>query len=362
MLVIAVHPAPASTLGNILGFYDWGGQYITPLAGAIAKIGVLGSHQARIAVSPRYEIDYQQGATCSTAGSLTNLVRQLDIRAALNNPNIDVFMLTAYDFTTFGDCETQLFLEPQFYTPANIQALVQEYSDLTLYLSRAYAHTNKRFIISNWEGDNSVYCGQAYSYATVQSFRDSCDQAYPSLYNGNATPAESLAGLKLWFQYRQQGIADGRARATQLGLTETRVYFAPEFSITRALHDNGFLSVLYDVLPFVTFDSVSYSAYESINTATPGETLTEDLNTIRNTTGADSIILGEIGFAQSAWGYDAVISRTNEVLAAAESWGVSYVFVWNLYDSSATQDYGLYGVDGTPTNLATYYQSLLQSQ
>jgi len=137
-----------------------------------------------------------------------------------------------------------------------------------------------------------------------------------------------------------------------------RVYFAPEFCITRALHDGGFQSVLYDVLPSVMFDYVSYSAYESINAAQPGDTLTADLNTIREVTGSRSIILGEIGFSQSAWG-TAAISRTSEVLAAADSWGVSYVFVWNLYDSSVGDDYGAYGTDGTLTDLGAYYQGIL---
>jgi hypothetical protein len=358
IIAIAAQPCSAGNLAKNLGFYDWGGQYVSSLGESVQQIVALGSRAARITLSPRYNFDYHQGTTCSAASSLQALVQQPDIQAALDNPNIDVFMITAYDFTTFGDCQTQRYLEPQFYTPENVQALVQEYSDLTLYLYQAYAHTYKRFVISNWESDNSIYCGQAYSYATTQSFRDYCDGAYPSLYYGNATPAESLKALKLWFQYRQQGIADGRVRAAQLGLRGMRVYFAPEFCITRALHDGGFQSVLYDVLPSVMFDYVSYSAYESINAAQPGDTLTADLNTIREVTGSRSIILGEIGFSQSAWG-TAAISRTSEVLAAADSWGVSYVFVWNLYDSSVGDDYGAYGTDGTLTDLGAYYQGIL---
>jgi len=295
IIAIAAQPCLAGNLAKTLGFYDWGGQYASPLSDSVQRIVAIGSRAARISLSPRYGIDYHQSTACSTLASLEALVQQPDIEAALDNPNIDVFMITAYDFTTFGDCQAQRYLEPQFYTPENVRALVQEYSDLTLYLYQAYTHTYKRFIISNWESDNSIYCGQAYSYATTQSFRDYCDGAYPSLYYGNATPAESLKALKLWFQYRQQGIADGRVRAAQLGLGGMRVYFAPEFCITRALHDRGFQSVLYDVLPSVIFDYVSYSAYESINAPQPGDTLTADLNTIQEVTGSSSIILGESG-------------------------------------------------------------------
>lgn len=113
------------------------------------------------------------------------------------------------------------------------------------------------------------------------------------------------------------------------------------------------------MLPSVVFDYVSYSAYESINTAQPGETLTADLNTIEEVTGSSSIILGEIGFSRSTFGAAATV-LTGQVLTAAEDWGVSYVFVWNLYDSSATGDYGAYGTDGAPTSYASYYQDILQ--
>ena len=48
----------------------------------------------------------------------------------------------------------------------------------------------------------------------------------------------------------------------------------------------------------------------------------------------------------------------NQVLAAANAWGIAHVFVWNLYDQSATSDYGAFGIDGLPTALALYYQNL----
>jgi hypothetical protein len=358
LLMLAVHQAFAGTPAETVGFYHWGGEYPVSGSAGVEKIAGLGSHAARIALSPKYNMEYNQGTACSTAGSLEALAQEPDIQAAFDNPHVDVFMITAYDFTTYGDCQTQQFLEPGFYTTANTQTLVQEYSDFTLYLYRTYAHSGKRFIISNWEGDNEIYCGAAYAYATSESFRESCNQGYSSEYYGNPTPAESFEALKLWFQFRQQGIADGRLRAAQEGLTDTLVYFAPEFCITRALHEGGFESVLYDVLPSVLFDYVSYSAYESINTSQPAETLTEDLNTIEKVTGSKSIILGEIGFARSVWGAATTV-RIGEVLAAADAWGVPYIFVWNLYDTSATEDYGAYSTDGLPTPLAGYYWKVL---
>jgi len=58
--------------------------------------------------------------------------------------------------------------------------------------------------------------------------------------------------LKTWFQLRQQGIKEGRARALAAGIGGMRVCFAPEFNI-----------------PYVAFDYVSYSSYQSMGDGDP---------------------------------------------------------------------------------------------
>lgn len=359
--LIAAQVLTAGPLARNVGFYHWGGHYAASAKEGVQKIADLGGRAARLSLSPRYAVDYHQSTACSAAGSLSELIRQPDVQAALDVPGIDVYMLTVYDFTTFGDCSTQRFLQRDFYTAATTQALVQEYSDLTLYLYQAYARTHKRFIISNWESDNSIYCGGAYSYAVSQPFRAYCDRVYPQIYAGNLTPADSIQALRRWFEARQQGIVEGRARAAQIGLGGMRVYISPEVSIVRALHDRGLASVLYDIVPHVIFDYVSYSAYESINEPEPGKRLAADLDTIQDVAGSSAIILGEVGFSRSSWGAEAV-TRTAEVVKAATDWGVAYTFVWNLYDSGNGGDFGVYGTDGMPTPLAAYYQQLLSAQ
>ena len=75
-------------------------------------------------------------------------------------------------------------------SPQNTAALLREYSDLTLYLSRMYGRTHKRFVISDWEGDNSIYCGDADDFALVDQVRANCLSQYQSLY-GVASPADA---------------------------------------------------------------------------------------------------------------------------------------------------------------------------
>jgi len=264
-------------------------------------------------------------------------------------------MITAYDGATYGDCQHMYYLDPAFFTPQNAAAVRKEYSDLAFYLSRKYRGTHKQFIISDWEGDNSIYCGNAHDFAVVDQVRANCLSQYQSLY-GVASPADALQGLRLWQQARALGILDGRLRARAEGIEAKRVYLAPEFNIVRALHDGGFQSVLYDVLPYATFDYVSYSAWESINSADPRGTLLADLETIRNVAGTNAIIIGETGFSRGDWpGQD--VTRTSNVISAALDWGVAYIVQWNLYDTDAQDQFGLYDLQGQPTPLAAWFQS-----
>jgi hypothetical protein len=115
----------------------------------------------------------------------------------------------------------------------------------------------------------------------------------------------------------------------------------------------------YDVLPFVSFDYLSYSAWESINTADPASTLVADLNTIQEVVGFSASILGEAGCARQN-NSGAVVARVSEVISTALAWGVAYVIHWQLYDADAVNAFGLYDLDGQPTLLANWFQRRFQ--
>jgi hypothetical protein len=355
----AVGNAAEPPLARTVGFYHWGGGYPASVSQGVEQIAALGGRLARITLSPRHYIDYNLGGGCYPNFSLSAIVQEPDVKKALDNEQIEVFMLTAYDGLAFGDCIHHRHLDPAFYTPSNVAAIVKEYSDLTFYLYETYRSTHKRFIISNWESDNEVYCGAAYAYATDPAARAACKVRYQLAYEGSRSPEESITGLTLWFQSRQQGIDEGRNRALSRGIGGKRVYFAPEFCVVRALHNAGFKSILYDVLPFIIFDYVSYSSYESINQTEPEKALTSDLNTIQDVIGSSAIILGEVGFARSAWGTEGAVVRTDRVINVAVSWGVSYVFQWNMYDQNAIDNFGICDVTGQLTAIGQYYRQRL---
>ncbi|HEV3332898.1 MAG TPA: hypothetical protein VG096_18050 [Bryobacteraceae bacterium] len=354
---IASALAAGSGSGQI-GIYHWGGQYSQSVSQGVGAVAALGGKVVRISLSARFYRDYNMGPDCLTGFTLAAAAQDPDVVRALANPGIDVVMITAYDGATYGDCQHMYYLDPAFFTPENTAAVRKEYSDLTFYLYRKYRLSRKQFIISDWEGDNSIYCGDAYKFALVDTVRSQCLSEYQSQY-GVASPAEAFEGFRLWQRARALGIADGRARARARGIGGQRVYLAPEFNMVRALHDHGFQSVLYDVLPLTTFDYVSYSSWESINTADPAGTLLADLATIQEVTGANQIIIGETGFSRSAWpGQDVV--RTSDVISAALNWGAAYIFQWNLYDTDANDEFGLYNLQGQATPLALWFQNQFQ--
>jgi len=344
-----------------VGFYDWGGAYPASMSEGVQAIAATGAHVARVYVSPRMGIDYHTGSVCIPDFTLAGAMQDPDVKKAMDNPAISVFILTAYDGQTFSDCETHTYLSPGFYTPAGWAAVVQEYSDLTLFLYQTYRQTNKRFIISNWESDNDIYCGQAYSYATDPAVRAACNASYPATYTGNSSPAESFEGLKAWFQAREQGVEDGRSRALALGIGGMRVYFAPEVNIVRCLHEAGFESTLYDVVPYVKFDYVSYSSYQSMSQTNAQSALLEDLATIQSVVGTNNIIIGEIMTAAPGMEPTAFIPMLERVMDAALGWGVPYLIYWNLYSPSDNLC-GVYDTGGQISPVGRFFETYLQGR
>jgi len=342
-----------------VGFYDWGGTSTKSISEGVDEIAQIGGHIARLTISARMNVDYGISSSCISNFTLAQAVQYPDVMKALDNPAISVFILTAYDGVTFPDCVNHLYLEPTIYTPEREAEIIREYSDLTVYLYQAYQHTNKRFIISNWESDNDVYCGYSFGYATDPSFRASCDAGYPQMYGGNANAAASFEGLKHWFRLRQRGIDRGRERAMAAGIGGMKVYFAPEFCAVRSLHDAGLESTLYDVVPYVKFDYVSYSSYQSTSMKDPGSALLQDLRTIQNIAGSNAIIIGEIMTASPGADPQTFIQTLHTALDDAITWGVPYLIYWSLHSALECPICGVFDISGNLTQVGAFFEEYL---
>src|SRR4029077_4384927 len=96
--------AVGQPLAHTVGFYHWGGRYTTSVNQGVEQIAPLVGKLARITLSPRYYTDYNLGGNCYSNFSLSAIVQEPDVKKALDNEQIEVFMLTAYDGMSFGDC------------------------------------------------------------------------------------------------------------------------------------------------------------------------------------------------------------------------------------------------------------------
>lgn len=352
-------PAGASAVpSSVIGFYDWGGERPDDFSEGMAHLRELNARVARITLSARMDIDYRTGSQCIAGFSLPATLQRSQLRRVLTEPQLDVVMITAYDGAGFSDCATYPYLSPGFYTAENTRRVIQEYSDFAYQLRQLNDGNGKQIILSDWEGDNAIYCGSAYLYVISSDFRQSCESIYTSTYPGNRSPDDTVQGMILWHRARYAGVAAGNARADADGFHSQRIQVAPEISAVHMLSASGYKGILQDVIGHVPFDYISYSAYESLGTPDPTQSLRNDLNTIRDITGTTRIILGEMGYPRSRQGAE-IVDITKRVVDAATNWGACYIIQWNLHDQDSTNNFGMYDENDAMTPVGKFYQQLL---
>lgn len=342
-----VGPRALNSFTQKVGVYGWGKQ------------GTLEADTNRLVSIGGRNIRLLFPTTCPGTALTQRAQNEPEIRRAFNNPSISTYVFSAYDEATNQNCDPnrKFYLDPSIYSAQKIAEIEKEYEDFTLYLYRTYQTSGKRFIISHWEGDNAIYCSSAYGYATDATFRQQCRNNYSTYYRGIPNPEEGMRGMQLWLTARQNGINRGRAQAESEGISGVEVFHAPEFNIVRALRENGLKSMLYDVLPNIEFDFVSYSAYESTNVF-PNR-VAEDLNTVASVVNSRQIIIGEFGYDRFTFKDDDIEARTSAVLDSALDWGVSYIFAWVLHDEDqiGQAHFGLFDGKGQIQPIGRYYQS-----
>ncbi len=311
------------------GIYYWGGQlngvdsaHIIPTAKKLADS--LGVGTIRIALISNDDQVYKKGGPCLTGMNLTALASRPDFNAIITDPQFSTVIITAYDWTSFGDCNTQNFLDSTFYTPSNTAAIELEYTNLANYLKQ---YTSKKFIISNWEGDNAVYCGAAYYYPNC------------------ATAPAGLVGFRKWMMARAAGINAAGAANVKVGI---------EFCNIHSLETAGKPSVLDNVIPSVYSDYYLYSSYESINVS--AVQMSKDIDFIRNKLagfGKDSsmLMIGEMGFGRSNWGNTAAPDSLQGIINVVKQKRIPYAIAWVLIDSPT--NFGAFDSTQVITSLGT---------
>ena len=195
------------------------------------------------------------------------------------------------------------------------QAEEECFASLTRYLLRTYGQTRKTFIIQNWEGDWAL--------------RGSFDPATKPTF-------EATAAMIRWLAARQRGVV--RARE-EFPAGVARVFHACEVNLVRQAQVQGAPGVTTDVLPHVSVDLASYSAWDTKDSpAKFAEALVFIAKHKRQTEpfGKHGVYVGEFGFPELEATPQLAFERTGALLAEAQRFGCPYAIYWQLYCNEPT--------------------------
>ena len=365
LLALAVN-ARSQQIGVYLG---WVGTYPgnrlqegARLAKEMAKQS--GLQTIRLPLVASVETDFGIGTSCHGKQPLASLVSLPAYAQVLADPAFRTIFLTVWgDSNSYDACDARdpktdqhphkRYLNKTFYsTAANRDRTRSEYADLTYRIYKTYQGSGKVFGISNWEGDNELYCDSAYYFATTPAFRSSCE--------AKRKTADVLNAYRQFFTLRQQGIDAGKARAARDGLKGVSVLSVIEVSALRFLKDGHFPSMLEDVIPSVPMpDYISYSAWESIGSA---DQLSRDLDDLQKRF-QGHVMVGEFGFDR---GLDPAASEhASSAISAMRRARVAYAIWWQIFDQpplAGLNDKGLYGLYDDHGKLTAVGKAFLDSQ
>jgi hypothetical protein len=356
----ASRPAIPADFGVYLG---WVGTYPGDRLAEGARLArEFGFQTIRMPLVASVEKDFGFGSTCHGDDWLADLASIPAYARVLRDPAFHTVFLTvwgdsnSYDACTARDPRTdqhpnKRYLDPKYYSnEANRANMREDYAGLTYRLYKDYRGTGKIFGISNWEGDNDLYCNAATLYAIDAGFRSKCDASRKT--------GDALAAYRQFLTLRHEGIVSGKERARRDGFAGVSVLEVIEISSFKFLKDRHFESMLYDVLPSVAEpDFVSYSAWESAG-STGG--LTEDLRDLQARVHS-RVMVGEFGFDR---GLDpGAADHAAAALAVMRNAKVGYAVWWQIFDQPPLEglgdkgQYGLYDDHGRLTPIGSRFLS-----
>jgi hypothetical protein len=302
-------PAFGVGAANVAGAYTVarGGATSSLLAGA-QWAQALGAPTLKLFFTPEYRQKYPlvwpEGIT-----SLAGLARSAPMQALLALP-FQTVVLTTYSFA-MGTGDPWRAGE----VPELVEADALELEGLIDALAACPPAGPRTYILQTWEGD------WALTDADLSAPRDEA----------------RTARMANWLQRRHQAVAAARARVSAPGLR-----FADAVEVNRVLDAGaGAMRVITDVLPLITPDAVSYSAWEALDVGALPEAersaavearLTEALHRLRGVLSAQTgLYLGEVGFAEQE--LDATGALLAAALDTATREGALGAIYWQLFDN-----------------------------
>lgn len=222
--------------------------------------------------------------------------------------SFDTFVLTTYSYTLgTGDVWRDGL------STEEADAEEQEVYELATHLLRMYQDRDVNFVLQNWEGDWALL------------------GAFDAKHRAEAT---AIAGMTKWLAARQRGVERARAAVT----SKATVYHAVEVNLVL---DGVSGRVVRDVLPQISVDAVSYSAWETLpedrSLALPGDLVAERLEkafaVIREAAPKAAIFIGEFGAPENEMSADATRHVLNRAVETASKLGAAGMIYWQIIDN-----------------------------
>lgn len=193
----------------------------------------------------------------------------------------------------------------------------RQFYELSKYLLTKYRGAGKTFILSHWEGDWALF--GTFDRTVVE-------------------PGDvATKGMIDWLRCRQLGVDKARSAVKD---TDVRVYHAAEVNRVAIGMDENRPCMANRVLPNVSLDLVSYSAWDTQDDPVK---LRKALDYIaenspkRSGFGAKKVYLGEFGKPEKETSVEDVHKNVRECIAVSRKWGVPYAFYWQAYCNEPTE-------------------------
>lgn len=226
--------------------------------------------------------------------------------------------LFSKDFDTFILVSFRPGKQPDYwrteFSPADELAEEACFAALTRALLDAHADVQKTFVIQNWEGDWAV--------------RGSFDP--------ESAPADAaFAAMTRWLSARQRGVNRGRA---EVHGSRSRVLHACEVNLVKRVMAQPAPSVTTRVLPHVSVDLVSYSAWDTKESPELFGKAIDFIAVHHKKTPATEgcgVYIGEFGVPEAEASPDLVRERCRALAATARQRACPYAVYWQLYCNEA---------------------------
>ncbi len=383
LLLVASGVSAQPRLEQRIGFYQWvGPPGLTAgedlLTRARRRSAETGSRVFRLYVGARFDyVHLPFSSRLFSGGRVDGPLTPAKIlalpryRSVLENDSIETVVLTVYPIRDYGAGPDDInLLRPWSKVETELER--EQTKELCEFLYQRFGDRPKTVILANSEADEKLL--------EIMNYTGSADRAIDTLTQWTNTRFRALDEVRNSYPKARLRVF----HAFEINLVNLRIVQRgtrfQKAALTQGSSEQGW-SALDQVVPKVTFDLLSYSAYESANSpfetresdTDPLETVTRvrrDLERIRSQAegslsplgrrrfGKDFVMVGELGYARDRFEHlptGPLLPRLYYALKTMIEWGCPYVVLWQVYDSprdaGGAWGFGMYDKRGDPPRL-----------